>query len=47
LAHDPVGGAPWNWPLPNVQGLLHDTLAVGYDGYIFQGTRVLMEWEMK
>ena len=41
------GGAPWDWPLPIVQGLMDDALALGYDGYIFQGTRVLMEWEMK
>ena len=41
------GGAPWDWPLPIVQGLMEDAMALGFDGYIFQGTRVLMPWEMK
>ena len=41
------GGAPWDWPLPIVRQLMSDALELGYDGYIFQGTRVLMEYELK
>jgi hypothetical protein len=41
------GGAPWDWPLEIVQQLMSDTLELGYDGYIFQGTRVLMEYDLK
>lgn len=36
------GGAPWNWPLEIVQQLMADALELGYDGYIFQGTRVIL-----
>lgn len=36
------GGAPWDWPLPIVEQLMDDALRLGYDGYIFQGTRVLL-----
>jgi hypothetical protein len=41
------GGAPWDWPLPVVQQLMSDALELGYDGYIFQGTRVLMDYDLK
>jgi hypothetical protein len=41
------GGAPWDWPLPIVQQLMSDALELGYDGYIFQGTRVLMDYDLK
>jgi hypothetical protein len=41
------GGAPWDWPLPIVKELEADALALGYDGYIFQGTRVLMDFPLK
>lgn len=41
------GGAPWDWPLPIVQQLMADALELGYDGYIFQGTSVLMEFDLK
>lgn len=41
------GGAPSDWPLPIVQQLMEDALELGYDGYIFQGTRVLMDFDLK
>jgi hypothetical protein len=41
------GGAPWDWPLPIVQQLMADALELGYAGYIFQGTRVLMEYDLQ
>jgi hypothetical protein len=41
------GGAPWDWPLPIVQQLMDDALELGYNGYIFQGTRVLLDFELK
>jgi hypothetical protein len=41
------GGAPWDWPLPVVQQLMADAMELGYDGYIFQGTRVLLDYVLK
>jgi hypothetical protein len=41
------GGAPWDWPLPIVERLEEDAMALGYDGYIFQGTRVLLDFPLK
>lgn len=41
------GGAPWDWPLPIVEQLKEDAMTLGYDGYIFQGTRVLMDYPLK
>jgi hypothetical protein len=41
------GGAPSDWPLPIVQQLMSDALELGYDGYIFQGTRILMDYDLK
>ena len=41
------GGAPSDWPLPTVQQLMSDALELGYDGYIFQGTRMLMDFDLK
>jgi hypothetical protein len=41
------GGAPWDWPLLIVQQLMADAMELGYDGYIFQGTRVLMAYDLK
>jgi hypothetical protein len=41
------GGAPWDWPLPLVEGIMEDAMALGYDGYIFQGTRVLLDYALK
>ena len=41
------GGAPSDWPLPTVQQLMSDALELGYDGYIFQGTRMLIDFDLK
>jgi hypothetical protein len=41
------GGAPWDWPLPIVQQLMSDALELGYDGYIFQGTRIILDYDVK
>jgi hypothetical protein len=41
------GGAPWQWPLEIVQQLMSDALELGYDGYIFQGTNVLLDYDLK
>ena len=41
------GGAPWDWPLEIVEQLKEDALALGFDGYIFQGTRVLLDFPLK
>lgn len=41
------GGAPWDWPLPIVEQLQADAMELGFDGYIFQGTRVLVDFPLK
>jgi hypothetical protein len=41
------GGAPWDWPLPIVEQLEADAMELGFDGYIFQGTRVLLDYPLK
>jgi hypothetical protein len=41
------GGAPWDWPLEIVEQLEADAMALGFDGYIFQGTRVLLDFPLK
>jgi hypothetical protein len=41
------GGAPWDWPLPVVEQLEADAMELGFDGYIFQGTRVLLDFPLK
>jgi hypothetical protein len=41
------GGAPWDWPLPIVEQLEADAMELGFDGYIFQGTRVLMDFPLQ
>jgi hypothetical protein len=40
------GGAPWDWPIEIVEQLQADAMALGYDGYIFQGTRVLLDFPL-
>jgi hypothetical protein len=40
------GGAPWDWPVETVQQLMQDALDLGYDGYIFQGTRGLLDFPL-
>ena len=41
------GGAPWDWPIEIVEQLQADAMALGFDGYIFQGTRVLLDFPLK
>ena len=41
------GGAPWDRPREIVAQLEADALALGFDGYIFQGTRVLLDYPLK
>jgi hypothetical protein len=41
------GGAPSEWPLPIVQQLMNDALELGYDGCVFQGTSVLLDFDLK
>lgn len=41
------GGAPSVWPRPIVDQLMQDALDLGYDGYIFQGTSVLLDFDLK
>jgi hypothetical protein len=41
------GGAPWDWPLEIVEQLEEDAMRLGFDGYIFQGTRVLLDFPLK
>jgi hypothetical protein len=41
------GGAPWDWPREIVEQLKADAMELGYDGYIFQGTRVLLDFPLK
>jgi hypothetical protein len=41
------GGAPWDWPIEIVEQLEQDAMALGFDGYIFQGTRVLLDFPLK
>ncbi len=41
------GGAPWDWPKEIVEQLQADAMELGYDGYIFQGTRVILDFPLK
>jgi hypothetical protein len=41
------GGAPWSWPVEIVKQLQDDAMELGYDGYIFQGTKVLLDFDLK
>ncbi len=41
------GGAPWDWPIEIVEQLKEDALELGFDGYIFQGTRVILDFPLK
>lgn len=41
------GGAPSVWPRPIVEQLMQDALELGYAGYIFQGTSVLLDFDLK
>jgi hypothetical protein len=41
------GGAPWLWPRDIVEALMAAALELGHDGYIFQGTQSLVDFELK
>jgi hypothetical protein len=41
------GGAPWLWPREIVEALMENALALGHDGYIFQGTKSLIDFELQ
>lgn len=41
------GGAPWDWPRPIVEQLMDDAMRLGYEGTIFQGTRVLLDFDLQ
>jgi hypothetical protein len=41
------GGAPHDWPRATIEQLMQDSLALGHDGYIFQGTGVLVDYALK
>ena len=41
------GGAPWDWPIEKIHQLQADAMELGYDGYIFQGTKVLLDFDLK
>jgi len=41
------GGAPWLWPREIVEAVMANALALGHDGYIFQGTKSLVDFELQ
>ncbi|MEZ4732900.1 MAG: hypothetical protein R3E79_37850 [Caldilineaceae bacterium] len=41
------GGAPHDWPRAAVEQILADALALGHDGYIFQGTSSLVDFTLQ
>lgn len=41
------GGAPWLWPREIVEAVMAAALELGHDGYIFQGTKSLVAFELK
>jgi hypothetical protein len=41
------GGAPWDWPRPIVDDLVAGADALGHSGVIFQGTRQLVNFDLK
>jgi hypothetical protein len=41
------GGAPWLWPRQIVEALMSAAFELGHDGYIFQGTKSLIEFELQ
>ncbi|MEZ4866072.1 MAG: hypothetical protein R3C14_32450 [Caldilineaceae bacterium] len=41
------GGAPWLWPREIVEQVMSNALALGHDGYIFQGTKSLIDFDLK
>ncbi len=41
------GGAPHDWPRPSIEAIIEATLATGHDGYIFQGTQSLVDFQLQ
>jgi hypothetical protein len=41
------GGAPHPWPRAAIETIISDTFATGHDGYVFQGTSSLVDYELK
>lgn len=41
------GGAPWLWPREIAEAVMAAALELGHDGYIFQGTQSLVDFELK
>ncbi|MEX1021090.1 MAG: hypothetical protein WDZ49_15620 [Litorilinea sp.] len=41
------GGAPHPWPREKIETIIADTFATGHDGYVFQGTSSLVDYELK
>ncbi|HMN29565.1 MAG TPA: hypothetical protein PKE45_15550 [Caldilineaceae bacterium] len=41
------GGAPWLWPREIVEAVMSAAFEHGHDGYIFQGTKSLVDFELK
>jgi hypothetical protein len=41
------GGAPWLWPREIVEAVISAALELGHDGYVFQGTKSLVDFELK
>jgi len=40
------GGAPHDWPRADIHALMRNALDLGHDGYIFQGTTSLVDFEL-
>jgi hypothetical protein len=41
------GGAPHPWPRQAIEQIIRDVYATGHDGYVFQGTSSLVDYELK
>lgn len=41
------GGAPHDWPRADIETLMRNALDLGHDGYIYQGTTSLLDFELK
>jgi hypothetical protein len=41
------GGAPHNWPRAAIETIMADALALGHDGYIFQGANSLVDFQLQ
>jgi hypothetical protein len=41
------GGAPHDWPRPVVEQLMKNALDLGHDGYIFQGSRMMVDYTLR